>query len=156
MLPRQQLLKCNKLGQKVQHVPAFKKSGTATAFTAYDSDKPHQRHRSTWSKQEENEGSLTFLSLSLHTKENKECCSLKSLQDRGSHFPCIFINPDTFQKKKVLPIYLRVFKKKQIKMIQRIKINSTKRKDPHSNFSEVSNQCSHSWMWISIKTNNHF
>lgn len=48
----EQLLKCNKLGQKVQHVPAFRQSGTATAFTAYDSDKPHQRHRSVWSKQQ--------------------------------------------------------------------------------------------------------
>lgn len=48
----EQLLKGNKLRQKVQqHVLAFKKFGTATAFTAYDSNMPHQRHRSAWSKQ---------------------------------------------------------------------------------------------------------
>lgn len=42
----EQLLKCNKLRQKVQRVLAFKKFGTATAFTAYDFDKPQQKHRS--------------------------------------------------------------------------------------------------------------
>ena len=58
----EQLLKRNKWHQKVQHVLAFKKFGTATAFTACDSGKPHQRHRSVWSKQHVISGSKTFLS----------------------------------------------------------------------------------------------
>lgn len=47
---QQQLSKCNKLHQKVQHVLTFNKSGTATDFCACAFDKPPERHRTVCSK----------------------------------------------------------------------------------------------------------